>query len=177
LEGRQIIGRSLSSDRDVTITRSCEARYVGQSHQIAVPVPDGILGPQTSGHVMRNFVDRYRELYEYDEGEGEALPIEVLTWRLKASGPKPDVTFDATQQDSGTVARKPDRRVYLPERDEFAEVPVLNRYALSTGFVTEGPLIVEERESTLVVPLARTLMVDEFKNLIVTRVKNRNGHG
>jgi N-methylhydantoinase A len=176
-EGRQIIGRSLSSDRDVTITRSCEARYVGQSHQIAVPVPDGVLGPQTNVHVMRNFVDGYRELYEYDEGEGEALPIEVLTWRVKASGPKPHVRIEATQHDSDVAARKPDRRIYLPERGEFGKVPVFDRYALGAGFVAEGPLIVEERESTLVVPLARTLMIDDFKNLIVTRGKHQNGHG
>jgi N-methylhydantoinase A len=175
-EGRQIIGRSLSSDRDVTITRSCEARYLGQSHHIAVPVPDGILEPQTKVHILRSFVDRYRELYEYDEGEGEALPIEVLTWRLKASGPKPNVTFDTVQQDSGAGVRKPDRRIYLPERGEFGDVPVFNRYALGAGFAAEGPLIVEERESTLVVPLARTLMVDEFGNLIVARSKHQSSH-
>jgi N-methylhydantoinase A len=168
-EGRQIIGRSLAPGDHITITRSCEARYVGQSHQIAVPLPDGDLGAATTDHLKRNFVDRYRKLYDYDEGEGDGLPIEILTWRLRASGPKPDIAFFPGSPGSGAGARKPDRRIYLPERDEFAAVPVLDRYGLGAGFKIEGPAIVEERESTLVVPLAHTLSLDEFDNLIVTR--------
>jgi N-methylhydantoinase A len=169
LEGRQIIGRSLVSDPHMTITRSCEARYVGQSHQITVPLPAGSLGPSSVDRLRRNFVDRYRKLYAYDEGEGDKLAIEILTWRLKVSGPKPDVAFSLAAASGKDRARKPDRRIYLPERDEFAEVPVLDRYNLVPGFNVEGPAIVEERESTFVVPAGRLLRVDEFGNLIVMR--------
>lgn len=37
--------------------------------------------------------------------------------------------------------------------------------------------VARKRGSTLVVPLAHTLMVDEFKNLILTHGEHRNGHG
>jgi N-methylhydantoinase A/oxoprolinase/acetone carboxylase beta subunit len=153
----------------MTITRSCEARYVGQSHQITVPLPAGSLGPSSVDRLRRNFVDRYRKLYAYDEGEGDKLAIEILTWRLKVSGPKPDVAFSLAAASGKDRARKPDRRIYLPERDEFAEGPVLDRYNLGPGFNVEGPAIVEERESTFVVPAGRLLRVDEFGNLIVMR--------
>jgi N-methylhydantoinase A len=166
-DGRDILKQSLSADSQITITRSCEARYLGQSHQIAISLPSGSLGPQTIAQLMKSFVERYRELYEYDEGEGSGLPIEILTWRLKASGPTPDIAFSINRQSSAS-ALKPDRRIYLPERDDFAQVPVLDRYGLDVGFSIKGPVMVEENESTLVVPLDRTLLVDEFKNLIVT---------
>jgi N-methylhydantoinase A len=159
----------LPPGEEIKITRSCEARYLGQSHQITVPVPNVALGPSTTEGLRRNFVDRYRKLYAYDEGEGERLPIEILTWRLKASGPKPDIAFASRAPGSTSGARKPNRNIYLPERGDFGEVPVLDRYALEPNFEIEGPAIVEERESTFVVPGERVLSIDEFSNLIVTR--------
>ena len=65
------------------------------------------------------------------------------------------------------VAEKGRRRIYLPEAKDFAEVPVYDRYLLGAGVAFEGPAIVEERESTVVVNGAATVEVDTANNLIV----------
>jgi N-methylhydantoinase A len=45
------------------------------------------------------------------------------------------------------------RDVYLPLRRMHAPVPVYERYSLKPGTKLAGPVILEERESTLVVPV------------------------
>jgi len=45
------------------------------------------------------------------------------------------------------------REIYLPVKRRFQAVPVYDRYSLTPGTRLAGPLILEERESTLVVPV------------------------
>ena len=49
------------------------------------------------------------------------------------------------------------------------ECPVYDRYALAAGTRLRGPAIVEERESTTVVPPGTQLVVDDDLNLVLTR--------
>jgi len=63
-----------------------------------------------------------------------------------------------TAASSETRSAKPvmrgKRSIYLPLRKKFQPVPVYDRYSLKPGTKIAGPLILEERESTLVVPVA-----------------------
>jgi N-methylhydantoinase A/oxoprolinase/acetone carboxylase beta subunit len=45
---------------------------------------------------------------------------------------------------------------------------VFDRYALAPGAEVAGPAIVEERESTTVLPPGTTATVDDYASLIVT---------
>jgi N-methylhydantoinase A/oxoprolinase/acetone carboxylase beta subunit len=49
---------------------------------------------------------------------------------------------------------------------------VYDRYALAPGMQLAGPAIIEERESTSVLPPGSTAAVDEYANLIVTVASN-----
>ena len=59
------------------------------------------------------------------------------------------------------------REAYFPECEGFADTPVYERYALFAGNVLDGPAIVEERESTTVLPPGTRAGVDEHGNLLV----------
>ncbi len=59
------------------------------------------------------------------------------------------------------------RRVYLPDARGYDEVPVYDRYALGAGATLEGPAVIEERESTVVVTAATRIRVDDASNVIV----------
>jgi N-methylhydantoinase A len=168
-DGRLLLGQSGYFDSDVNITRTCEVHYRGQSHEITIPVPAGKLG---SGHVetlQRNFVAQYGELYNYDEGISDTLPIEALTWRVRVSGPSPKTKIlPGVRKDDGP-AQKAKRPIYSFEKRGFVEAPVFDRYALPVGFRAEGPMVVEERESTLIVSDHAVLHVDEYLNLVITQ--------
>jgi N-methylhydantoinase A len=58
--------------------------------------------------------------------------------------------------------------VYFPEYGEYRSTPVYDRYTLPTGLRLDGPAIVEERESTLVIGPGARLAVDAGGNLVVS---------
>ena len=57
--------------------------------------------------------------------------------------------------------------MYLPDTKGYADVPVYDRYALGAGATLEGPAIIEERESTVVVNAAARIRVDDHSNVVV----------
>ena len=69
--------------------------------------------------------------------------------------------------DRGQPALKGERRAFFPEAQGYLATPVYERRLLQPGETLTGPVIVEERESTLVVGPGARLEVDEFGSLIV----------
>ncbi len=131
----------------VRISRWADMRYVGQGYHVTVPVPLGRLS-QRHGQVLRSsFAQVYMNLY----GRlAEGVELEVLSWRVAASGPPHDIVPGVPRAEGGP-ALKGRRKAYFHELGGFVEVPVYSRYSLEPGAVLEGPAIVEEEESTLVV--------------------------
>ena len=95
-------------------------------------------------------------------------PLEIVNWKLEASGPEPmeDRSFRFDRDFAVGPALKGERVAYFPESGPVA-VPVLDRYRLRIGARIEGPAIIEERESTLVLGHDDLATVDAHLNLIV----------
>jgi N-methylhydantoinase A len=163
--GRAILGRTIDPSL-VHFRRSADMRYRKQGHEIRVPLPDGPLGAERAGEVEAAFERVYRELY----GQTVAgTPIDVVSWRLVAEGPVPELASFADEPGAAGELRKGTRPVWLPGERRFADVPVYDRYALSPGSELAGPAIIEERESTVVVAAPARLRLDHHRNLIATR--------
>lgn len=60
------------------------------------------------------------------------------------------------------------RPVFFPEAGGFVDCPIYDRYGLAPGAAFDGPAVVEERESTIVVLPGCRAEVDDFGNLMVT---------
>jgi len=164
-DGRAILEGSGLAGADISYERSADMRFVGQGHEVSVPLPDGVLGEHHLPEVAASFEQVYRALYGR---KGPDVPLEVINWRVVATGPHPDSDF-RLPQDSADPDRalKGKRPAYFPEFGRYIETPVYDRYALKPGEVFEGPAIVEERESTLVVGARGLAQVDEWLNVIV----------
>jgi len=149
---------------EITTVRSVDARYVGQGYELTVPVPAGKLDTGALEKVRRGFDDVYAARYGYANPNE---PVEVVTWKLSAIGGAPRVTLPKATGRRGDLARKATRRAYFPETHGYADCPVFDRYALGPGLTLAGPAIVEERESTTVLPPGTLATVDDYANLIV----------
>jgi N-methylhydantoinase A len=57
--------------------------------------------------------------------------------------------------------------IYLPEEEGFREVPVYDRYRLGPGSAFEGPAVIEEKESTVILGPEGRAQIDTALNLIV----------
>jgi N-methylhydantoinase A len=148
----------------VTLARAVDARYVGQGYELTVPVPSGPLDAAALARVRAAFDEIYAARYGYANA---AEPVETVTWKLSAVGGAPRVTL-AKAGAPGRDALKGRRRAWFPETRGWTECPVYDRYTLAPGAHLAGPAIVEERESTSVLPPGTTATVDEYANLIAT---------
>jgi N-methylhydantoinase A/oxoprolinase/acetone carboxylase beta subunit len=149
---------------EVMISRSADARYVGQGYEVTVPMPSGRLDAAALERVRASFHEIYAARYGY---ANTAEPVEVVTWKLSAVGGSPRVALAKASATSGDLRRKATRRAYFPEARGYVDTPVYDRYTLAAGTSLTGPAIVEERESTTVLPPGVTATVDEYANLIV----------
>jgi N-methylhydantoinase A len=142
----------------VSIARWADMRYVGQGYHVTVPVPLGRLSVAHGEIIGAAFADVYKRLYgRLAEGVG----LEVLSWRVTASGPSHQIVPGVPRITEGP-ALKGERKAYFPELGGFVKVPVFSRYALDCGDTLRGPAIVEEEESTLIVGPGAWLEVDEM---------------
>jgi N-methylhydantoinase A len=165
-EGRAMLTGDVPADQ-VTFRRHADMRYRKQGYEIRVPIPAGRLDGSRTGEIRSAFEDAYRARYGHTV---RATPIDVVSWRVVASGPRPRLELPRASRVEGASvagARKGRRRAWIGERRTFADVEVYDRYALPAGATFEGPAIVEERESTVVVGDGTHVRVDEAGNLLV----------
>src|SRR6266850_3442991 len=148
-EGRKVLESSGLSAREITYQRTADMRYVGQGHEVSVALPDGGLSATHLQPISGAFDETYRNLYGR---KGPDVPLEVINWRVVASGPRPEMNFKLPRDSSSrSDMRKGSRRAYFPEREDYVDTAVYDRYALKPGVQFAGPAIVEERESTLII--------------------------
>jgi len=158
--------RTVLSDAGVkrpAITRSVEMRFIGQGFELSVAVPPGRLSARSLSSITAGFHAEYRKVYDAVPGD---LPVEALTWRLRAAGPAPDVNVSGRSA-SGPQRSRQRRRIYFPEAKKYIDTAVLDRYALKPGARVAGPAVIEERESTVVIGPAGKAKVDRDLNLII----------
>jgi N-methylhydantoinase A len=164
-EGRRIVRGAGVADRDVTVRRTAEMRYLGQGHEVDVEIPAGPLGPGSLEAITASFEAAYRLLYSRTP---QGVPLEALNWRAVVSGPRPDLTISGGLAPGAAAvpAPKKHRAAYFPEARGYVQTPVYDRYALGPGARLAGPAIVEERESTTVIGPNTEIRVDAQRTLI-----------
>jgi N-methylhydantoinase A len=171
-EGRRILTRTVR-EADIGFRRWADMRYRGQGHEIRVALPDGALGPGSEPSLRDAFERAYEAIYGRT---APGVPVDVVSWRVAAHGPRPAVRLPGVHEGHGRppsdppdvgAALKTRRAAYLPERNGFDEVPVYDRYRLAPGHAFRGPAIVEERESTVVVGPDARVWIDDWRNLII----------
>jgi N-methylhydantoinase A len=149
----------------ITVLRSADARYVGQGYELSVGLPPGDLGPEDMARVRADFDRAYAARYGYGS---PAEPVEIVNWRLSAIGASRRLELPRYRRggslDAALVGR---RAAYFPEHGGYVETPVYDRYRLFAGVELHGPAIIEERESTTVLPPGAGGRVDELGSLVV----------
>ncbi|MCC6887775.1 MAG: hydantoinase/oxoprolinase family protein [Hyphomicrobiales bacterium] len=170
-EGRKVLESSGLSATEIGYQRSADLRYIGQGHEVSVTLPDGVLTAADLDRIGAAFERAYADLYGR---KGPDVPLEVINWRVVASGPAPEAQIKLPRHGAaGRDPRKTPRKAYFPECGGYVETAVYDRYALSPGMHLAGPAIVEERESTLIIGANARAQVDERLNIIVELLHGR----
>lgn len=151
-------------DGDITVARRLDMRYIGQGYEIEISLPqDDALAFNT---LPALFAEAYRDIFSISFLD---QPIEIVNWKVEASGPVPNggAPHRFKISASGSRIRKGERQAYFPELGVIA-CPVYDRYELKPGEQVAGPALVEENESTVVIGPGDSVTVDDHFNLICT---------
>lgn len=165
--GRTLLAQAGVAPDQITIERSVDARFAGQLQEIGFSLPDGPLSAEQTGEIAARFTRVYQELYGHLH---ENVPIELLTWRLVARGQLAEVQMRTLPLEAAASPMPTaERPVYWPESGGFVPTPVFQRETLRPGIEIVGPAVVEERESTLLIPPGAIGTVDTYLTLSVER--------
>lgn len=142
-----------------------EMRYYGQGAEIPVSIPFTDVGVGTAKVLHEAFEAQYEKLY------GRLVPNavpQVTTWRLVGRAPTSGHHFEWGDNRVNARLGAASRPIYLPTKGAYAEAKVYDRYSLAAGTQLQGPLILEERESTIVVAVASDVTIRPDLTVAIT---------
>ena len=142
---------------------SADMRYLGQQNEVDVELPGNPCDGIDKAELRRRFEVAYQTLYGVQLDD---MGVEIVSWRITARGAdKEREAVIALPRDPGEP--KATRSVFFDKA--FLDVPVYARTSLAAGQTVDGPVIVEERETTAFILPGWCLQVHADGSLIATR--------
>lgn len=144
------------------LTRMAEMRYSGQAYELAVPVRAG----DSLADVLLHFHEEHLKTYGH---RSDSDPVDLVSVRILARVLPPEGTTNyerlaTAARDQRTAQPETSRRAYFGKKFGFIDTPVLDRASLTASW-RAGPVIVEEYDSTCIVPPRARVRVDDLFNI------------
>jgi N-methylhydantoinase A len=169
LEGqaREVLLREGIDASEIALERTVDLKYYPQTSYLNLDVPDGPVTPAMVDQLVETFLERHQQEFGYSVPL-EYTSVEFVNARITALGPAP-VGELQEQSESGTAeeARIGSRDVHFSEVGGWVETAIYNRTLLKRGARFEGPAIVEQADSTTVVPPGATAEVQAYGDLVL----------
>lgn len=160
----EILGREGVARKEMLIEKTADLRYYGQVREQNARVPEGPVTEEAFAVVQQHFHDRHRTVIGYAD---EGYPTEIVRLHLTGTAralPPISQTIESGGPDVESDAVKGDRPVFFGEHGDFVDVRIYDGGRLLAGNRLDGPCIVEEAMTTVVIPPDLTLTVDRFGN-------------
>jgi len=155
-------------DMDIDFLREVDLRYGGQGYELRVPL-DGLMPPVTADDLpalAERFHRRHEDVHGHAAREAE---IELVSYRVRAVVEEPKLELaHAPEAQSGDVPGPQSRPAIFGAAGEM-ETKIFRRDALAAGKGVAGPAIVEQLDSTTVVPPGWSVTPDDYGNLVLER--------
>ena len=153
----------------VVFSRTADMRYGGQFHEVEVELGGQFTAEQLDDTVKK-FHEKHEALYTFGMPWKSA---EFLNFRLRATAGR--APFHLREIDRGpesAMAPKRRRSCWFDGRE--VDTPVYDGAQLLAGCRFNGPAIIEETTTTVVVPASHLCTVDQWKNYLLTRLGGGN---
>src|SRR5207245_10789654 len=109
----------------IDIRRSCEMRYIGQGHEIVIPLPDGNLSATDAKDLRESYEARYEEQFHM---RVHGVPVEFLTWNVVATAASPAWQEPEIRKPTARAGKQ--REVFDIAAGNYGRCPELARDAL-----------------------------------------------
>jgi N-methylhydantoinase A len=127
-------------------------RYSGQGWEIPIVLTkDQAFMPDVDTFESR-FIEDYIKLF----GRAvEGMDIEITVWSVNASTPHEEVNSLSENTQTKKTPSHSKRKLFDHETEDFKIVDVVLRNSMSVGSTVDGPAIITEDETTVIVPANR----------------------
>ncbi|MBY6058769.1 hydantoinase/oxoprolinase family protein [Leisingera daeponensis] len=150
------------------ITRTADLRYVGQAYEINVTLPEGEIDETLIRTVFDKFHAQHKQLYAHCHPH---KTIEFVSGRLTATGsmsaPEMKKFKAADVQPSAKPETEGDHPIYFEEAGGYVDTPIYARETLFPGTELEGPAVVVQLDTTIIIHPGQTATVDDHANLLI----------
>jgi N-methylhydantoinase A len=144
------------------IRYSADCRYVGQAFQVEVAIEPAWLEERTTDRLRAAFHDRHDLLYAHAD---RAADVELIDLRATITGETPKPASRPLPR--GTSAPAPTGRRPIHHGKHRYDAAVYQRRDLQAGQSFPGPAIVEQDDTTTVIPAGFQATVDDLGNLLL----------
>ena len=148
---------------DTEFSRFANMRYPGQQFDLSVPLPAGTVVRADLEGAAGDFHRQHEESHTY--AQRDQAPI-ISSLRLRATLPGGKVALPEASPAEGPPTPKLHRPAYF--QDGYVDTPVYDGPSLGAGAHVEGPAIIEEPFTTIVVWPQDTAEVDRWGNYVMT---------
>ncbi|MEO9632745.1 MAG: hydantoinase/oxoprolinase family protein [Sulfitobacter sp.] len=148
---------------NTVLQRTVEMMYQGQWRSLAVSAPSQITNIQ---ELIRGFHDEHEREYNFRR---EEAPVSIFRVGVKATGVVPKAELPSYEVNVHKPEPTGQRDVWF--KGQCCTTDVYDRATMRAGADFSGPAIVEQVDSTVVIPPQATAKVDQYMNILI-RVKD-----
>ena len=162
-QGRTLLEAEGVTPEDVRLERSIAMRYLGQwrSMEVVVTKDSGL------DAAIRQFHGAHEREYSYRRDD---TPVELYRLQLMATGPAADLRLPEDEPEVGAAMPEPAeiRPVWFDGQDEPQDTPIYARDHLRAGMTFSGPAVLEQLDTTTLVPPGVEAEVDRTGTIRMT---------
>lgn len=158
-EARERLDAEGVEPRQMLLRRSLDMRYLGQWRSLTVPAATPFVD---SGEAVQAFQEAHQREYNYIRQE---VSVEIFRLNLTAIGITPKAELAREERLGTSCTARSYRAVVFDEHDTPLQTAIYWRDDLHAGATFFGPAVVEQFDSTTLVPPGARCEVDEWRNL------------
>jgi N-methylhydantoinase A len=161
IEGRERLANEGVSDDRMVFQRKIDMRYLGQWRALSI----SLSAPVASlDEAMATFHHEHGREHNYSR---PGAPVEVYRISVIATGLTPKARFAEFEPVDAKPAAIGTRKVRFDELPSSVDTPVYDRATLQAGMKVVGPAVIDQLDSTIIVPPGVTAEVDRSLTIVM----------
>lgn len=155
-------------EENSVLQRVISMRYQGQWRSLAVPIGSG---QGALEEAIQTFHQEHEREFAFRQDD---QPVEIYQLQLSAIGKTPKPSFAPEKKLLADPGQPESMRPVYFGSDGWVQTPVYDRSSLPAGTTFVGPAIIDQLDSTTVVPPRTTAEIDEWLNIRIHLTEFKN---
>jgi 5-oxoprolinase (ATP-hydrolysing) len=169
---RQLATDDYTGERAL-VTRFADCRYAGQGYEVRFEAPPGAIDDDWIARAR----DGFHLAHEREYGHRFDAEIDIVNVRVVGVGLVPPLDWPEIDAADGPPTATFEREVVfeIDGRPQPVVTPFYDRTALHAGQPISGPAIIEQYDSTTVIPPGLSAQIDRSGNIVVDCTRTAEG--